>query len=60
MKLAKMTRKSSQNSTCLYSVSFELNTGKSQGGRIDSVGCYRKKFKVCIIQHESENQQKER
>ena len=55
LKLSKSARKSSENSTCLKSDSFEINTGKLQGVSIDFGSFYLNKFKVSMIQHEGEN-----
>ena len=51
LKLAKSSCKSGDNSACLHSDSFEINTGKSHGINIDSNGSCQKKRKVSIIQH---------
>ena len=55
LKLAKAARKSADNSTCLQSDSFEINTGKPQGVNINSGGSSLKKCKVSIIKHERKN-----
>ena len=55
LKLAKSSRKSGDNSACLHSDIFEINTGKSHGINIDSGGSSPKKGDVCIIQHSGKN-----
>ena len=56
MKLAKEARKLSENSTCIHSDSFEINTGKLQEVNIDSGGFSLNKVMVSIIQQENKNQ----
>ena len=52
LKLEKSEITAAENSTCLNSDSFEINTGKLQDGNIDSGGSSLKNVRVIMIQHE--------
>ena len=60
LKLEKSARKLADNSTCLQSDGFEINTGKSQLVNIYSGGFSLNKGKVSMIQHKGGNWRKSR